>query len=85
MSGRQSIHPLTEASIELQGPSLMVSQFGCGCELRDGWEATTGKWWLCSYHEGFEDGIERAEAARCACGRPAAETVAGQPCCGDDR
>lgn len=60
MSGRKSIHPLTEESIRLQGPSLvgMLSQFGCGCELRDGWEATTGKWWLCSYHDGFEDGIE---------------------------
>jgi hypothetical protein len=59
MSGRKSIHPLTEESIELQGPSLvgMVSQSGCACELRDGWEATTGKWWLCSYHDGFEDGI----------------------------
>ena len=60
MSGRESIHPLTEASIELQGPSLvgMVSQFGCGCERRAGWEATTGKWWLCGYHEGYEDAID---------------------------
>jgi hypothetical protein len=60
VSGRKSIHPLTEESIRLQGPSLvgMLSQFGCGCELRDGWEATTGTWWLCGYHDGFEDGIE---------------------------
>lgn len=60
MSGRKSIHPLTEASIELQGPSLVgeASQFGCACELRDGWEATTGKWWLCDYHAGFEDATD---------------------------
>jgi hypothetical protein len=62
MSVRKSIHPLTEASIRAQGvlpeASPSFSDWACGCELRDGWEATTGKWWLCGYHEGFEDGIE---------------------------
>jgi hypothetical protein len=53
MSARTFIHQLTEESIRLQDPR----DGGCGCELRDGWEATTGKWWLCGYHEGFEDGI----------------------------
>lgn len=60
MTARTGLHPATLASIEMQGPSvhLPFSAWKCGCELRDGWEATTGKWWLCDYHAGFEDGIE---------------------------
>lgn len=50
VSALKVLHPLTLASIEMQA-------WKCGCERRAGWEATTGKWWLCGYHEGFEDGI----------------------------
>lgn len=34
-----------------------VAVFNCGCEFRPRSEA----WSLCSYHEGFEDGIEACE------------------------
>lgn len=134
MSGHLSIHPLTLASIEMQRDAVFPDgsrrRIGsaCGCELR------AGKWWLCGYHDGFEDSIAAMAEhhpkvdvtltlageltsrlvcprcdepwpcpaitpeprpmpdlhptipfPRCACGRPAVETVAGQPCCGDDR
>jgi hypothetical protein len=52
---RPSVHPLTEASIERQGWDFNAggrNGFTCGCEVRG------TKWWLCGYHEGFEDGVE---------------------------
>lgn len=59
MSGRKSIHWLTEESIERSEWDIHGGGhrgFSCGCEVRG------MKWWLCSYHEGFEDGIEDALA-----------------------
>lgn len=57
MSGRTLIDMRTEESIFLQGAYISGGNtvFGCGCEHRG------GKWWLCSYHDGFEAGLEAGE------------------------
>ena len=47
--------PETMESIESQG--RMVTKgcvWSCGCELRG------ERWYLCSYHDGFEAGLEAA-------------------------
>lgn len=59
MSGRawDTLHPVTQHDIEIQGcdPGEVVPEaFGgvrhCGCEKRG------DRWWLCSYHVGFDEG-----------------------------
>lgn len=58
MSGRKSIHPLTEASIQAQGVCSAVDEYAewpCGCEHRS---ICLPGWWLCGFHEGYEDGVE---------------------------
>lgn len=55
MSGRKDIDLRTQDSIFLQGADLSTDRtvrFRCGCEQRG------AKWWLCQYHEGFEDAID---------------------------
>ena len=63
MSGIEAIGGETLASIRLNERNERtesidgVVSYRCGCELRpldDGRRL----WWLCSYHEGFEDGAE---------------------------
>lgn len=51
------LHPATLVSIEAQpSRSVMGVRLGvrrCGCEQnRDGW------WWLCQYHQGYDDAAE---------------------------
>ncbi len=51
MSARTVLHQLTLASIEAEGHIGDYDRLAwrCGCE-RDG-----DRWWLCGYHDGFED------------------------------
>lgn len=45
--------PETLASIQAQGTVGTSTVHSCGCEYRT-------KWHLCTYHCGFEDGLEAA-------------------------
>ena len=50
-------HLLTVASMNLQGcqgEELVLREWRCGCVERK------GLWWLCQYHQGFDDGAEQA-------------------------
>jgi hypothetical protein len=70
--GVERIHASTKAPLPLQSveyvslprafsdplrsPRKCILIFECGCERRPsrrGW-----CWWLCAYHEGFEDGVK---------------------------
>jgi hypothetical protein len=53
VSARKSIHPATLASIEAQGETgdAVYDQWRCSCER----DRRTGVWWMCAYHEGYDD------------------------------
>jgi hypothetical protein len=57
-----SPHPKTIESIQSQGAdssvplTAMVDQWRCGCCHGK----NTGAWWLCQYHDGYDDGVEAA-------------------------
>ena len=63
MSGRRNIDLRTETSIRAQITDLSTGRavFGCGCEQRWSARSMAPVWWLCSYHEGFEDAIDVLE------------------------
>jgi hypothetical protein len=54
------LHPLVRASIEAQGQTetSVADAYRCGCHHRG-----IDRMWLCPYHQGFDDGIEAAQAA----------------------
>lgn len=45
---RSSLHPLTVASIDMQRDNC------CGSP-----RSSAERWWLCDYHQGFQDGIDQ--------------------------
>lgn len=54
------LHPATMRSIEAQPPAADDQKEWpskqCGCHVR----GERKRWWLCAYHEGYDDGIEAA-------------------------
>jgi hypothetical protein len=52
-----NLYPATLESIDAQGLSTTVTRaYNCGCSTSpDGYSI-----WLCQYHDGYDDGIERA-------------------------
>lgn len=57
-----NLYPATLESIYQQGRSTtMTRAYNCGCSTSaDGYGI-----WLCQYHDGYEDGIERALRDAC--------------------
>lgn len=59
MSKQRTVQPETEHSIKLQGVvddesrRFLAVVYACSCHQKDGW-------WLCQYHQGFDDGVEEA-------------------------
>lgn len=54
----ETLHPATRKSIEVQPPAVDDQESWpskqCGCHVR----GQHKRWWLCSYHEGHDDGID---------------------------
>lgn len=72
-------HPLTVASVHLQGGRSATgarwrTSFQCGCSHQE----STDRWWLCGYHEGFDDGVEAVLRAGEATRRPGDARRAGR-------
>ena len=54
------VHTSTLASIDLQGVDAHVGRvvrYRCGCDFL----TSSATWNLCSYHEGFNDGVEATQ------------------------
>ena len=54
----RELHPATKAGIECQDDQGRPDDKPCGCHQRG---EQPWKWWLCSYHAGFEDGVEAGD------------------------
>lgn len=52
----EALHPSTKRSIQAGADTAnALNAKACGCHER------SDKWWLCSYHEGYEDGTSACD------------------------